>query len=96
MNIKEYENVKAKYVVFTDEEFGAFMRQHAFEELDAQIECLYNNNPEEVGDGFVSGLTEAQVDEIVEDYIERFYDETGWKRDEMMRDAIQDVTGRIL
>ena len=95
MNASEYERVKQGYMRFTDDEFALFMRQHAFEELDAQIECIYSNEPDEVGDAFMEGLTEEIVGSIVEDYIERFYDETGWKRDEMMSNAIQDYTGFV-
>ncbi len=95
MDVREYEKIKQGYVRFTDEEFALFMRQHAFEELDAQIECIYYNEPDEVGDKFLESLTEETVGSIVEDYIERFYDETGWKRDEMMANAIQDYTGFV-
>ncbi len=95
MNDKQYEQVKRHYIRYTDDEFMTFMRQHAFEELDAQIECIYNNMPEAEADRFMDSLTEEIVGSIVEDYIERLYNDSGWLRDKMMRAAIEGQTGFI-
>ena len=96
MDAQQYIETTRKYRVFNDSAYMLFMKQHTFEEFDAQVECFCANHYEEKNAGrHILDVTPEQVEEILDDYIRRFNDEGQWIRDYMMRNAIQDVTGLI-
>ncbi len=98
MTDSEYVELRKLYTPFSDDDMRRFLRQHAFEEFDAQVEAFCENGYEldMCNEGrSIMDITPDAVELIVCDYIERFLDEGQWFRDEMMRNAIQDVTGLI-
>lgn len=97
MTYEEYLQYGKRYGIYCMEAFEFALRQHAYDELDAQIEMYYENNWDEWngGAGILDALTPEKIEEIIDDYIGRFGNEGQWMRERMIKNAIQDVTDLI-
>lgn len=97
MNAKEYAELFWKYdSPLDDEGIKKLLRFWAFQEFDAALEEFCENRKAEWNEGReLDDIGVDEVEAILDRYLERDEEEGTWRRTEMMRNAIQDVTGLI-
>jgi len=94
MNMNEYIALKHRYIVFNDEMVRRFEQQEAFQEFDSQVEVFCENGYEQDNDGrSILDIPAEDVHLVIRSYIERMNDELPALCDEVMRNAILEVTG---
>ena len=94
MNEKEYRALADEYVTVDEETVRRCLLQFAFLEFDSRVEVYCENGYEEWNDGrSILDISVDDVHEIILDFIKRDGEEGNWCRDDMMNNAIMDVTG---
>ena len=92
----EYENLREMYAVGIWPR-DMFVRCLAFEEFESRLEVFeandYANNHMNNEGRELRDIPFEQVEEILDDFVERFGAEISWQMDESMNNAILDVTG---
>lgn len=86
--------LSAKYAMCQDA-WKLFVRRLAYSEFESRLEVFDTNDyAERWNDGKQLGeISVEQVEEILDDFVERFSNEITWAMDDAMNDAILDVTG---
>ena len=96
MNRYEEMELSAKYALCPDA-WKLFVRCLAYSEFDSRLEVYeandYANNHMGNEGRELRDIPVEQVEEILDDFVERFSEEIMWQMDESMNNSILSVTG---